>query len=218
MDTHEIIKQAIQLHGRLNGVRLVARSEERLDFTKSQDILNKPCPGTYSAWEVSGSARIDLKLRACAGVIYAEKQRLGSAELSRIAGGSSSDLLATAWEIVPYSFVVDQFFNVGNWLQAITPDPYREVLSSWVTTIREEKRVYTGTSLRQWVPASVNPHFEYGEPGSSETNLTTVTRNVNLTVPLSPVRMTRGVGTLNCVNDASLVLNSVIGAVQRCRH
>ena len=51
-------------------------------------------------------------------------------------GLSLMDIPSTAWELVPLSFVGDWFFNVGDWIRAVTPDPTRRILSSSVSIRR----------------------------------------------------------------------------------
>lgn len=41
-----------------------------------------------------------------------------------------SDILVTGYEIIPYSFLVDYFINIGGWLQAITPFSGAKMLGS----------------------------------------------------------------------------------------
>lgn len=45
-----------------------------------------------------------------------------------------TDLPGTAWELVPYSFVVDWFVGVGSWLSAITPTLGVSNVHCWVTS------------------------------------------------------------------------------------
>lgn len=52
-----------------------------------------------------------------------------------------ADPLGSAWELVPWSFVVDWFVNVGDWLQSITPKVGVSVLASGCTLTKE----YLGT-------------------------------------------------------------------------
>lgn len=44
-----------------------------------------------------------------------------------------NNLFELSWEFIPYSFVVDWFFNVGNWLGAIAPTTGVKTLATWVT-------------------------------------------------------------------------------------
>jgi hypothetical protein len=45
-------------------------------------------------------------------------------------GFGTKELLTAPWELIPYSFVVDWFVNVGDFLSAYAPDPYSNVLGS----------------------------------------------------------------------------------------
>lgn len=48
-------------------------------------------------------------------------------------GLSPTQVLSTAWELVPLSFVVDWAFMVGPWLKALEPKPWIEKLDSCLT-------------------------------------------------------------------------------------
>lgn len=52
-------------------------------------------------------------------------------------GVNFASMPAAAWELIPYSFVVDWFANVGDYVRAWTPHPMTRVLASWTTTIDE---------------------------------------------------------------------------------
>lgn len=43
-------------------------------------------------------------------------------------GWDLEQALALGWELIPYSFVVDWFVDVGNWLRAISPSSHADVL------------------------------------------------------------------------------------------
>ena len=86
----------------------------------------------------------ETKVRA--GVLYSND--IGF--LSRW-GVAPHSLTSSAWELVPYSFVVDWLANVGNYIAALTPKPGVNFLSSWVTT--EETLMVTRT-LSSFVPGS----------------------------------------------------------------
>nr|UJQ84984.1 MAG: hypothetical protein 1 [Leviviridae sp.] len=44
------------------------------------------------------------------------------------------NVATTAWELVPFSFVVDWFINIGSTLNALNPNPTWKILASWVKT------------------------------------------------------------------------------------
>lgn len=46
---------------------------------------------------------------------------------------------STAWELIPFSFVVDWFLNVGGVLASLTPTPHLETLASWVSLSTEHR-------------------------------------------------------------------------------
>lgn len=68
-----------------------------------------------------------LKRSARAGILYEQ------VAMANTFGASLRDVPATLWEIVPYSFVADWFWNVGSYIQAITPFVGVNVLGQWTT-------------------------------------------------------------------------------------
>lgn len=85
----------------------------------------------------------DLKLRVTgtvkAGVLY-----YSYFALRNDLGISLRELPSTAWELVPYSFVADWFFNFGEFLRASTPRAGITILSEWTTVTKVE--TYAGTN------------------------------------------------------------------------
>lgn len=62
-------------------------------------------------------------------------------------GLGSKDLLTLPWELVPYSFVVDWFFNVGSFIGAITQSLYPASLGQCYTVTREQSETRTSLSV-----------------------------------------------------------------------
>lgn len=62
-------------------------------------------------------------------------------------------LPATVWELVPFSFVVDWFVDIGDWLDAVTPRIGVNILAEGYTlqTTRTRIRTITGSSLSNGV-------------------------------------------------------------------
>jgi hypothetical protein len=42
------------------------------------------------------------------------------------------------WELTPFSFIADWFFNIGQTISSWTPNPGVKELASWVTTVEED--------------------------------------------------------------------------------
>lgn len=70
-----------------------------------------------------------------AAAVLATRQRLSK---EKFYGTRWADLLSSAWELKTLSFVWDWFFQIGDWLQAIVPDPDLRVIANSVSV----KRVY----------------------------------------------------------------------------
>jgi len=54
--------------------------------------------------------------------------------VARAMGCSSDAIPSAAWEVVPFSFVVDWFVDVGSWIQAVCAPPGTKFLGSSLTT------------------------------------------------------------------------------------
>lgn len=60
----------------------------------------------------------------------------------------------TLWELVPFSFIVDWFCNVGDTIAAYTPDYGVEQLASWVTVKETWRSSSTPVNMHStWVPS-----------------------------------------------------------------
>lgn len=68
-------------------------------------------------------------------------------------GLSAKNLLTLPWERVPYSFVIDWFFNVGDYLGAIAPTFQMNQLGSCMVTTRTTSAV---VSTQSFVPNTTN--------------------------------------------------------------
>lgn len=81
--------------------------------------------------------------------IGAESNAAGYA--AKMIGVHPSNWLPTAWELVPYSFVIDYFTNVGNIIDAWS------IGKSSVAWGCKVVRYYTRSELRNWVPTFYAP-------------------------------------------------------------
>lgn len=98
------------------------------------------------------------------------------------------DIPRYMWEVVPFSFVVDWFVPIGDWLGAITPKVGVEVIDSGVTvfTSKTVERV-----LESYVPSATGvgswPSPPYPLGTSDGFKASSLVRSIGLPTPLLPV-------------------------------
>jgi hypothetical protein len=68
-----------------------------------------------------------LSIEVRTGILYEHDLQLAQ----YVWGDTLSDVPATAWELVPFSFVADWFVNVGTFIEAITPKAGVKTLAAW---------------------------------------------------------------------------------------
>lgn len=133
--------QALHLGKEPKPLRLVARGSASDSYSNTGTNSET---GTF--WKVTFDTQASLDVSVRAGVLYeiiSSHNRYGF---------NFSDLPAAAWELVPYSFVVDWASNVGNFIRGITPKVGARVLASW-TTVKSTKTAST-TLSSDWVASS----------------------------------------------------------------
>lgn len=82
--------------------------------------------GSESAIKIQYSQTTTRDVRVRCGVLYEH-----TLAFEDVWGVRLSDIPAAAWELVPYSFVVDWFTNVSSYLNAVTPKPGVTSLARW---------------------------------------------------------------------------------------
>lgn len=93
-------------------------------------------------------------------------------------------LLEGAWELVPFSFVVDWFFNIGKFIASWTPEAGVHPLASWVVTQETTVQSITATDCgfrnpTTWCPpTSEKLAEEYANVGSGKTITTMVKHRI----------------------------------------
>lgn len=69
-----------------------------------------------------------------AGAIIEPK--LGTIDVNDAFG--TNDIVESVWEVIPFSFIVDWFINVGTWLSAVAPNYETTVCGTWFKAEREQ--------------------------------------------------------------------------------
>lgn len=96
--------------------------------------------------------------------------------------------IETAWELVPFSFIIDWFVSVGDWIAAHTPNAGVTQRASWVTLKTETTRTVNSGSY--YFDLSATPYesvsLSYGK-ASRELKETVLTRSINPQIATFPV-------------------------------
>lgn len=93
---------------------------------------------------------IDEELTVRAGVLYAFKGESATSAL----GVRLSDIPSAAWELLPWSFVIDWFVNVGDVVAGLTAMCTNDLLTQWITISRRQvvtRRITSSRTTSPWV-------------------------------------------------------------------
>lgn len=114
------------------------------NHTTPQQIGLKRTP-TSGANYVRGSGSVSQRLE--------RKLRAGSILEAVVEDILSVDPLVTAWEVIPFSFILDWFANIGSIVEAYSPFATESLLASWVSKTETLETSSTFTPLSGLVSA-----------------------------------------------------------------
>jgi len=134
------------VNGLLNSLQAETRTYDRRTFrgyASGSVKANDSVPDTVVGWglEATMARTATYSVSARAGVLCSVN--VTNAQIFGI-----DQLAETAWELVPFSFIVDWFLNVGTAISALTPNAGVTQLASWVTVKEEITAINTMSSLR----------------------------------------------------------------------
>jgi hypothetical protein len=123
-----------------------------------------------------------------------------SSSVQRSFGLDPAELVATGWELIPYSFLIDYFVNVG------------DILNSWVSAQRLEF-LWVGYTLREEVTSDVTVQFakshhtytmSANDPGNGTNKRKRVYRRSESTIPLPSLQSSFKLSSSQGLNIAAL--------------
>lgn len=111
------------------------------DSAQGQDQATVTPGSFYQGWwptfRVDATKSVGVRVSAGALVEYS------ASELQGVSDWGLSQILSTGWELIPYSFIIDWFCNIGQLVASWEPFAAGKVLTSWVVV--EETTVSTRT-------------------------------------------------------------------------
>lgn len=137
--------------------------------------------------------------------LYDEKSKRPTAMF----GMELHDVAPAIWELVPYSFVVDRFIDVGTWLQAIQPRPNTKLMAAWLTTV-EKDRLHIQANL-EWKYGSGKFIPLSGNQGTKEVISNVVKRENGPTPSILPALNSRDLVVQQHIDHAALLLQQLVG-------
>lgn len=135
MDIDAILKEIPKLH---TSERLTSRAT----LTDTQtDSVTSTLSWSVFTFPVTTKTTQTTKVRAT--VLYEDKF-----DVLQDFGVSPADIFGAAWELIPYSFIVDYFVNIGDLLEAFKGQNSRRILAGSITTTTDTvvERTFLGSS------------------------------------------------------------------------
>lgn len=153
---------------------------------------------------------IDEEVTVRAGVLYAFK---GESAVSAL-GVRLADIPSAAWELLPWSFVIDWFSNVGDVVAGLTAMCTNDLLTQWVTISRKQTVTRLITSSRTSDPWVEVIHCQDSDRCIYETYSRT---------PMSPgsgmgFAMNLSLNRTPVLSAISLLIQQLTGSRQNVRH
>lgn len=128
--------------------------------SKDQGTASEIEHGTnVTAWSVEREVETSAEYSVRTGIIYEYSGE-------NTFGVSLADVPNALWELVPFSFVVDWFGNVNNYIAAITPKVGVKVLGEWTVATHTQETTGTGYSTGRLYNETWNTYVS--DPTSDE--------------------------------------------------
>jgi hypothetical protein len=189
------------------------KNESSFSFTDADLGVSLAGQGNVKA---TGSCTVVKTVRVGAGVCYIASSMLPTDALMKSLSLRGRDIPSLLWELTPYSFVVDWFANVGQWVQAVVPDPSLSFTGNWVTVIeRTEVKYSSGTLKEQHTSPATSAVGSYG--GSSML-WETVRRYPHQPLPTTPVLKGKALSIQQTADALSLSQLHIMKLLKGLRH
>lgn len=190
---------------------VVVRASKALHESYAQSVSSVPGEGTKRNFTYSGAVTSKQDCEAHCGLIVRASRASTYDSAASFFGFRAMDVPVTFYNIMPYSFVVDWFCGVGDWIQACVPNPNVSVLASWMTTVTRLDNQFSGSVTRKFTPQGSTGFAQC----SSNVKHDMVIRKHNLQLPTHPVAKVTRLPLRNVVDGIALLVSPVRDALRR---
>jgi hypothetical protein len=137
---------------------VVAKYQTYRKFRSAQASLSGSCTifDNFPYWRAYGSYRSERTVRLRVGV-FATTTSFANSNFSIWGIG---DIFQSTWELVPFSFIIDWFLNVGKIIGSWAPKVGLKPLASWYTVEDTVRHTMTAETGESFLGASY-PHIHY---------------------------------------------------------
>jgi len=213
----ESIASALMLNPALQKRRLVVRATQNWSSTTETGFAGVRLGGDFNHYRATGSYTKKVLLRANAGIIIDLEPMSLEDNLLRVFGFRCRDLPSTLWALVPFSFVVDWFFNFDKWLQAFLPAPQVVVKATWNTLVSEVSvSCNEGTLVRD--PLYTGYPSTYGVYGASVESKTIIRRSPNPFTMVPPMLTGKPLSLTHSIDAMALLSQSALTGLDAMKH
>lgn len=217
LDGNTIIREFNKVYQKLMVDRRVARSGQTVSRSETRSFTDKTLPTTSTV--ATGTVILEQNARVNAGVIYEVTHQDLPGQFASILGFRKRDIDPVIWELMPWSFVVDWFTNIGDWIEATRPAPEIVVKDNWVTFVRGYRRYQPSGQLKLTGFVPGNPTYSaYGVYPSYEHFTVDVERRTNQSLASYPVLTGKSLSTLHTVDALALSCGKIIATLKELRH
>jgi hypothetical protein len=131
-------------------------------------------------------------------------------------GMSISDIPSAMWELIPYSFVVDWFLNIGSYIDAMTPRAGSRDLAAWYTVKRIHKIERSMINFR--LPSSMSDYNLTTSPSGSDLVVFETTTRTPVTRDAIGLSATYNLSNVHVADAIALAIGALSGATHRATH
>jgi hypothetical protein len=191
---------AATINKNMSSVRRTYRgfSEDNVEVNDTAYNVDTSLWGTVADWSLKSTYEVSARAGILCDVSHSIATTLGT-----------NQIFETAWELLPFSFIMDWFANTGDWIAAVTPNAGVKQRASWIVV--REKSYQESILSASRSTASQNGYFGIScafSPAFVTVTESSVDRQTELSVPLLPSTRLRLDGYK--LTDLGIILRKVL--------